>query len=87
MKLTAKNKQHIDDMMNGEPEHTDEFSDGLGICAYFHCALCIAVGAPQDISAGWTLHGLQVWCNVHGVNILHVDFEGRQHPGITSRGK
>ena len=36
---------------------------------------------------GWTRWGLQVWCPVHEVNIMHIDFEGQKHPGDFSRQK
>ncbi len=32
----------------------------------------------QNISCGWTANGLQVWCNRHEKNIIHIDFEGHQ---------
>ena len=50
---------------------------------FFHCALCVRDPRgpqPSDIEAGWTTIGLQVWCRRHDLNILHVDFEGQQHP-------
>jgi hypothetical protein len=60
---------------------------------FFHCAQCMedkpANISPRDwaqIEAGWTDHGLQVWCKRHETNILHIDFEGQQHPANTNRG-
>ncbi len=32
------------------------------------------------LTVGFTPKGLQVWCNRHEVNVLHVDFEGHKHP-------
>lgn len=39
--------------------------------------------SPRDysrLSVGSTPVGLQVWCHRHDVNVLHIDFEGSQHP-------
>jgi len=59
---------------------------------YLHCGLCLDE-KPEDISpmeyqriqVGWTVQGLQVWCTRHEANILHIDFEGVQHPANTTR--
>lgn len=50
------------------------------IGAYMHCSLCLQEGLPQNIEAGWTRQGFQVWCRNHNVNIIHVDFQGQRHP-------
>ena len=34
---------------------------------------------------GWTKWGLQVWCPVHNVNIIHIDFEDMSHPADTTK--
>ena len=69
----------------------------LEIEAYIHCGLCLeelkAMGLPSPISpkeysrtqAGFTKAGLQVWCNRHEVNVVHIDFEGQRHPANTTR--
>lgn len=57
------------------------------IVSYMHCSKCIAE-KPANVSpaewsrtqAGWTELGLQVWCNRHNCNIVHIDFETVQHP-------
>ena len=68
-------------------------SNRMEIAVYFHCGRCLAE-KPGDVSpqewgqleAGWTPVGLQVWCKRHGVNVIHVDFEGHRHPAdITAR--
>jgi hypothetical protein len=54
---------------------------------FFHCANCMK-DKPRNISprdwsrleAGWTELGFQVWCKRCEMNIIHVDFEGTQHP-------
>ena len=60
--------------------------------SFLHCAECIEE-MPDDISpsnwqdneCGWTVLGFQVWCKRHDCNILHVDFQGIQHPANTTR--
>jgi hypothetical protein len=69
-----------------EPSNENE------IQAFMHCGLCLAElpdnTSPRqwaNLEVGWTPAGLQVWCVRHEVNVLHVDFEGQQHPANTSR--
>jgi hypothetical protein len=60
---------------------------------FLHCGKCLAElkakaeregsASPRDyarLSVAWTPVGLQVWCVRHDANVLHVDFEGFQHP-------
>jgi len=52
---------------------------------YVHCGLCLAglrTGQKysQKLAVGWTAKGLQVWCDIHDVNVMHIDFEGHTHP-------
>ena len=54
---------------------------------FFHCRRCLDEmppgTSPQDwaqLEAGWTEFGLQVWCRRHEMNVIHIDFEGQQHP-------
>ena len=61
------------------------------IRTYIHCKQCleeVPIGAsPKEYSktqTGWTELGLQVWCNRHEINIVHIDFEGTQHPADTT---
>lgn len=67
----------------------------LEIGAYMHCGKCIdeykrltpAGESPATfsrLSVGWTRQGLQVWCQRHDCNVLHVDFQGQQHPANTT---
>jgi len=59
---------------------------------YFNCGQCFKE-LPEGMSmaefghyhVGWTKRGLQVWCARHDINICNIDFEGAQHPAITSR--
>ena len=64
------------------------------IHAFFHCRECLkewkAGDAPGEspssyarLSVGWTALGLQVVCNRHDLNVVHVDFEGWTHPADT----
>ena len=57
------------------------------IVSFFHCKKCSADIPPgmspsdyQDIEVGSTEIGLQVWCKRHDENIVHIDFEGHDHP-------
>ena len=55
------------------------------IKAYFHCKECMGE-IPDDespmtwqwIQVGYTKKGLQVWCNRHQKNIIHLDFLGQK---------
>ena len=64
---------------------------------YLHCGKCIKeyqsdeslrkTISPKDyarIQAGWTKQGLQVWCNRHDCNIIHIDFERTKHKADTT---
>ena len=59
------------------------------IAMFLHCKKCLDE-LPGDqshrdyatIEAGWTKIGLQLWCKRHEMNIMHVDFEGQQHPAV-----
>lgn len=63
---------------------------------YTHCLECVKSKpkhlSPREwarINFGWTKQGIQVWCVRHDVNIIHIDFEGQQHParsGPANRG-
>lgn len=66
------------------------------ITSFMHCGLCVKEWndgkAPGEspasysrLSVGWTKEGLQVWCNRHEANVVHVDFQGQQHPANTTR--
>ncbi len=68
-------------------------SNENNIVAYLHCGKCLeemkadpeleAALSPKEYSkvqVGWTKEGLQVWCNRHECNIVHIDFEGKKHP-------
>lgn len=64
----------------------------LSITSYMHCRLCLEElpegVSPMDFSrtqAGFTSLGIQVWCNRHNCNVVHIDFEGVRHPANTSR--
>jgi hypothetical protein len=63
------------------------------ILSFHHCGMCLAE-LPPDTSpkeyarqqAGFTKLGIQIWCNRHDVNIMHVDFQGQRHPAnMTAR--
>ena len=59
----------------------DVMPDISDIIAYFHCKTCLEE-IPEGVSpaewsdqqAGWTMYGLQVWCNRHNKNIIGLEF-------------
>jgi len=57
------------------------------IGSYAHCRQCFdelpGDTSPREfarLSVGFTKLGLQVWCDRHNVNVMHIDFEGAKHP-------
>lgn len=51
------------------------------IGAFIHCKKCMEEAPDyQQLEVGWTEQGLQVWCPIHDMNIIHIDFEGHRHP-------
>jgi hypothetical protein len=66
-----------------------ELTSAHQIKAFMHCARCLRElpngTSPRNyaqLEVGWTAKGLQVWCRRHDCNVMHVDFEGHQHPAI-----
>ncbi len=58
-------------------------SPQLEIKAYMHCKKCLDEldeEVPAQIAVGWTPVGIQIWCERHELNIIHIDFEGHLHP-------
>lgn len=54
---------------------------------YMHCRRCLEEipdgVSPRDwqqTETGWTDLGFQVWCKRHECNVIHMDFEGHEHP-------
>jgi hypothetical protein len=59
---------------------------------FFHCRLCIETipigespAQRSNLSAGFSELGIQVWCERHNCNIVHIDFQGVQHPANMGR--
>ena len=49
-----------------------------------HCKVCLASLPSGESPASWarltvgfTRWGIQVWCERHDINVMHVDFEGK----------
>ena len=69
-----------------------DISNENEISMYLHCGKCLG-DKPDHISpmewaatqAGFTPQGIQIWCNRCECNVLHVDFEGVQHPANLTR--
>ena len=65
-------------------------SNKLEIKMYLHCAKSLEE-KPDDIAPvdwaktkiGWTEQGIQLWCERHNTNVMHMDFEGQKHPANT----
>lgn len=64
-----------------------EIPTDLGIRLYFHCRKCLEClpenMAPQEwaqLEIGFSDLGVQVWCRRHECNVVHIDFQGQQHP-------
>lgn len=57
---------------------------------YFHCRECLeelkikalplSPAEYAKLEVGYTKRGIQVWCRRHDQNVMHMDFEGIQHP-------
>ena len=71
---------------------TDTPSSDNCIEAFVHCDNCLSDcphgKSPRQwasLEVGFTEIGLQVWCKRCEMNVMHIDFEGQQHPASTSR--
>lgn len=65
-------------------------SNEMKIVGFLHCMKCLEQKPKHVSPEGWarlnfgvTEIGVQVWCVRHGINVLHIDFEGHQHPVCT----
>ena len=47
-----------------------------GIQMYFHCKDCLNNGRKDKIAVGWTVKGVQVWCETCDTNVVALDFKG-----------
>lgn len=66
----------------------------LSIETFIHCGRCLtekpADISPRDYSRleiGATKLGIQIWCRRHECNVVHIDFQGAQHPINTNVAK
>jgi hypothetical protein len=73
---------------------TTEIPNTNEISSFFHCASCMDDKPPDlaprewvSIEAGFTPLGFQVWCKRCECNIIHIDFEGVQHPANVERSR
>ncbi len=72
----------------------NDIPNGLSIVSHLHCGKCLAEcpngTSPAEYSAldvGFTGIGLQVWCQRHKCNVVHIDFQGQRHPANTTAPK
>lgn len=69
---------------------TQEIPNTCEITMFLHCGLCLAElkelwkkgeeVSPRDYArtqTGYTVLGLQIWCNRHDCNVAHIDFQGK----------
>jgi len=63
----------------------EEISNKNEISTFLHCATCINNGHKGIYDVGYTDIGLQIWCTVCNTNMMHMDFEGQQHPANTAK--
>lgn len=71
-----------------------ELPNTNGIVMFFHCANCMKAKPPcvsprewAQLEVGWTKQGLQVWCKRCEANVMHIHFEGKQHPANLTRAE
>ncbi len=75
--------------VNGDPVAETNLNS---IIQYLHCSMCmrdipdgVSPALYQRVNVGFTKIGMQVWCVRHGVNIIHVDFDGHKHRADMTR--
>lgn len=58
---------------------------------FLHCKRCIeerpttvTPKAWARLSVGYTKRGIQIWCDRHEINVMHMDFQGHKHPATFS---
>lgn len=69
-----------------------EITNTRVIQMFLNCALCLkerpageSMESWSRINVGFTALGVQVWCVRHDCNVVHIDFQGQQHPANTTR--
>ena len=67
-------------------EHVSNLNN---IVQYLHCGMCLKQSGDKSyqpwLEVGWTQFGIQIWCRIHDVNIVHMDFEGSKHRADQTR--
>lgn len=78
-------------MTDDQKSNTIEKTETNQILSYMHCGMClseipdgVSPALWADLEFGFTERGLQVWCRRHDCNLIHIDFEGHQHPAVTN---
>jgi hypothetical protein len=69
------------------PKRKPSISAENEIVSFFHCGSCLGKRpkgtSPKDwskVQVGFTVQGIQVWCNRCELNVCHIDFQGYKHP-------
>jgi len=79
-----------------EEMSTESIPNTNEIKMFMHCQLCAdefenhehpgeSMRTFTKYEVGYTKQGLQVWCIRHEKNVMHIDFEGYQHPANMTR--
>ena len=86
-------KQRSCDEHKFPPFGLHENPDNNHILTYIHCSKCIQEvsesrnESPESYarySIGWSIWGIQLFCNRHRINIIHIDFEGNRFPSSST---
>ena len=64
------------------------------IVRFYHCKKCLASIPPEEspaswarLSVGFSKEGMQVWCERHQLNVIHLDFLGQKVGIVPKKGK
>ena len=83
MKYSNQDNNISEDVANNPDTKWEQESNLNCIGGYLHCAMCLKETEDKPyqpwIEAGWTKWGIQIWCRIHDVNIMHINFEGSKH--------
>ena len=64
------------------------------IVRFYHCKKCIECMPDGEspatwarLSVGFSKEGMQVWCERHNMNVIHIDFLGQKIGIVPKKGK
>ena len=86
-KIKEEMKQ-MDELLSSDVKW-EQVSNLNTIVAYLHCGMCLKETGDKSyqpwLEVGWTKWGIQVWCRIHEVNIMHMNFDDIKHKADSSR--